>query len=141
MLIYGLSGERRLQTLHGLSRAGLSTVFVSGLYGAARDELISRAKVVLNINLYPQTRIFEIVRVSYLLANSKAVVADLDVNTSIEDDIRPAVKFASSLQELLNLCEGLANNERERTQQEELGFSCISRRAIRGILKDALATP
>jgi len=141
VLIYGLSGERRLQTFHGLSRAGLSTVFVSGLYGAARDELISRAKVVLNINLYPQTRIFEIVRVSYLLANSKAVVADLDVNTSIEDDIRPAVKFASSLQELLNLCEGLANNERERAKLEELGCSCIRRRDIRGILKDALATP
>jgi hypothetical protein len=112
---------------------------VSGLYGAARDELISRAKVVLNINLYPQTRIFEIVRVSYLLANRKAVVADLDVNTSIEDDIKPAVKFASSLPELLSACDRLANNERERTKLEELGFSCIGRRDIRDILKGALA--
>jgi hypothetical protein len=141
VLIYGMSGERRLQTFHSLSRRGLSTVFVSGLYGAARDELISRAKLVLNINLYPQTRIFEIVRISYLLANRKAVVSDLDVNTSIDDDIRPAVKFASSLQELLNLCDGLASNERERTKLEEFGFSCISRRDIRDILESAVANP
>jgi hypothetical protein len=141
VLIYGMSGERRLQTFHALSQRGLTTLFVSGLYGAARDELISRAKVVLNINLYPQTRIFEIVRVSYLLANRKAVVADLDLNTSIEDDVRPAVKFASSLQELLTLCDSLANNERERTRLEEFGFSCISRRDIRDILKAVLACP
>ena len=93
VLLYGLSGERRLQTFHGLSQLGLVTLFVSGLYGAARDELISRAKVVLNINLYAQMRIFEIVRVSYLLANKKAVVADLDVNTSIDDDVRDAVQI------------------------------------------------
>lgn len=141
VLIYGMTGERRLQTFHALSQHGLTTVFISGLYGAARDELISRAKVVLNINLYPQTRIFEIVRVSYLLANRKAVVADLDVNTSVDDDIRPAVKFASSLQDLVKLCDSLANNERERTKLEELGFSCISRRDIRDILKAALASP
>jgi hypothetical protein len=139
VLIYGMSGDLRLQTFHALSRRGLATVFVSGLYGAARDELIARAKIVLNINLYPQTRIFEIVRVSYLLANRKAVVADLDADTSIDDDIRPAVKFASSLQELLSLCDSLANNDRERTKLEELGFSCISRRDIRDTLRSTLA--
>jgi hypothetical protein len=138
VLMYGLSGERRLQTFHGLSQLGLSTVFVSGLYGDARDQLISRAKVVLNINLYAQMRIFEIVRVSYLLANKKAVVADLDVNTSVEDDIRAVVKFASAYKEMLDLCARLASDESERTRLEELGFSCISRRDIRHILASAL---
>jgi hypothetical protein len=141
VLIYGMSGERRLRTFHALVQRGLSAVFVSGLYGAARDELISRAKIVLNINLYPQTRIFEIVRVSYLLANRKAVVADLDADTSIDDDIRSAVKFATSLEQLLSLCEALANNERERAKLEERGFSCISRRDIRDVLIAATAIP
>jgi hypothetical protein len=138
VLIYGTSGERRLQTFHALSQRGLSTVFVSGLYGAARDDLISRAKIVLNINLYPQTRIFEIVRVSYLLANKKAVISDLDVNTSIDDDIRPGVMFTRSLQELMDLCTGLLNNDRKRVKQEKLGFSCISQRDIRTILERIL---
>lgn len=138
VLLYGLSGERRLQTFHGLSQLGLSTVFVSGLYGNARDELISRAKVVLNINLYAQMRIFEIVRVSYLLANRKAVVADLDPNTSVEDDVRGAVRFASSLKELLDQCAKLVSDESERRALEERGFGCMSRRDIKGILERAL---
>jgi hypothetical protein len=138
VLLYGLSGERRLQTVHALSQLGLSTVFVSGLYGPLRDDLISRAKIVLNINLYPQSKIFEIVRVSYLLANRKAVVADRDPNTSIEDDIRPAVRFASSLKELVELCNGLIKDQAERVRVEEFGFSCISRRDIRDILKAAI---
>jgi hypothetical protein len=140
VLIYGMSGERRLQTFHALSQRGLSTIFVSGLYGAARDEFISRTKIVLNINnLYPQTKVFEVVRVSYLLANKKAVVADLAADISIEDDIRSAVKFASSLPELLSLCDTLVHNDRERTKLEELGFSTIIRRDVRNILKSALA--
>ena len=138
VLIYGTSGERRLHTFHSLSQYGLSTVFVSGLYGAARDDLISRAKIVLNINLYPETKIFEIVRVSYLLANKKAVIADLDVNTSIESDVRPAMRFASSLKELLDVCTSLLKNDTDRSKLEELGFSCISRRDIRSILERAL---
>ena len=138
VLLYGLSGERRLQTFHGLSQLGLSTLFVSGLYAAARDELISRAKVVLNINLYAQMRIFEIVRVSYLLANKKAVVADRDANTSVEDDVQEAVRFASSLKELLDLCAKLAGDESERHKLEERGFACTSRRDIKGILESVL---
>ena len=31
VLLYGMSGERRLQTFHGLSQLGLVTLFVSGL--------------------------------------------------------------------------------------------------------------
>jgi hypothetical protein len=138
VLLYGLSGERRLQTFHGLSQLGLSTLFVSGLYGAARDELISRAKVVLNINLYAQMRIFEIVRVSYLLANKKAVVADLDPKTSLEEDVRGAVGFSSSLKELLDVCAKLVSNESERHALEERGFACMSRRDIKAILENAL---
>ena len=138
VLLYGLSGERRLQTFHGLSQLGLSTLFVSGIYGTARDELISRSKIVLNINLYAQMRIFEIVRVSYLLANKKAVVADLDANTFVEDDVRSAVRFSSSLKELLNLCAKLVSSDSERHALEERGLACMSRRDIKGILERAL---
>ena len=72
VLMYGAAGQERLSAIYALSQSGLVTVFVSGLYGAARDALIARAKLVLNVTLY--RRVFEIVRVSYLLANKKAVV-------------------------------------------------------------------
>lgn len=138
VLIYGLTGERRLQVFHALSQFGLSTLFVSGLYGAARDDLISRSKTVLNVNLYQKSRIFEIVRVSYLLANRKAVIADLDADTSIDADLHGAVRFASSLQELVNACVNLVENESERNRLEEAGFAAMSRRDIIQILKSAL---
>ena len=83
-------------------------------------------------------RIFEIVRVSYLLANKKAVVADRDANTSVEDDVQDAVRFASSLKELLDLCAKLVGDESERRKLEERGFACMSRRDIKGILESVL---
>ena len=93
---------------------------------------------MLNINLYAQMRIFEIVRVSYLLANRKAVVADLDANTSVEDDVRNAVRFASSLKDLTDLCARLVGDENERHALEERGFATMSCRDIKGILERAL---
>ncbi len=63
-------------------------------HGRARDELISRAKVVLNVHFYP-TAIFEIVRVSYLLANRKAVVGECGPSTEIDTDIREAIAPAN----------------------------------------------
>jgi hypothetical protein len=138
VLIYGLPSERRLQLFDALARIGLTTVFVSGLYGPARDELISRAKIVLNINMYTRSKIFEIVRVSYLLANKKVVVADLDTDTSIDDDIRTVVQCAASWQELPSTCVKLVESESARISLEEAGFAVICRRNIETILKAAL---
>lgn len=138
VLIYGATSERRLQVFHALSYCGLSTIFACGFYGGARDDLISRSKIVLNINLMQFARIFEIVRVSYLLANKKAVIADLDANTSIEDDVRGAVKFVSSMQELVDVCLRLVEDENERAKLEETGHLSIRQRDIRGIIERAL---
>jgi len=137
ILIFGLTGKNRLLAFNSLSRAGLSTVFVSGLYGAARDELISRSKIVLNINLYQHSRIFEIVRVSYLLANRKTVVALLDPDTFVEDDIRPVIKF-TTLEKIVDDCIHLLTHEDDRIKMENAGFDCIAKRDIRDILKNAL---
>jgi hypothetical protein len=138
VLIYGLSGERRLQVFHILSQSGLSTLFVSGLYGSARDNLISRSKIVLNINLYPQSKIFEIVRVSYLLANKKAIVSDYEPDADLDSDMISAVRFTKTPKELLDVCFMLAENDAERMKLEEQGFASISKRDIRNALKSVL---
>jgi len=62
VLIYGLPAKDRLDAFHYLCHSGLTTVFVCGLYGSARDELIGRSKIIVNVNLYEQCKIFEIVR-------------------------------------------------------------------------------
>jgi hypothetical protein len=137
VLLYGLPGPLRLEIFNALSHQGMKCVFVSGLYGSARDSLISRSKLVLNINLYDHARIFEIVRVSYLLANSKAVVADFQDETFIEAELETAVAF-SSPDKIGESCTALLNDDRARFQLEDRGREFMEKRSIVPILQAAL---
>ena len=138
MLIYGSPGQDRLGAFHYLSQSGLTTVFVCGLYGKGRDDLIGRSKLVVNINLYDRSKIFEVVRVSYLLANRKAVVADIDADTLIDADMRSAIKVTVG-PELVRDCQNLVADDAARAALEEAGFAAIEKRDIRTILQRALA--
>lgn len=137
VLMYGITGHKRLAAFDALSACGLTAVYVSGLYGPARDGLIERSKIILNINLYDHAKIFEIVRCSYLLANRKAVVSEIEPGAFIEDDIKSGIVFAER-REVVAQCLDLAGNDQKRAAVEEAGFQAISRRDIRGILTSAL---
>jgi len=137
VLIYGSPGELRLRVFYDLCNRGLSCLFACGFYGPARDELIARSRIVLNVNLLDHSRIFEIVRVSYLLANKKAVIADKNPTTLVESDIPDAVDFAPP-ERIADECVKLLDNEAERRALEKRGFETISRRDIRPILRTAL---
>ena len=137
VLIYGITGQKRLEIFHQLSNAGISTIFASGFYGEARDQLIARSKIVLNINLKDLARIFEIVRVSYLLANKKAVIATIDPNTYIEPEFLSAAKFVSS-DKIIETCNHFLESDVERNALEQSGFNAFAQRDIRIILKAAL---
>ena len=138
VLIYGLSGEKRLEAFHALSQAGLVVAFVSGLYGEARDILIARSKIILNVNLYDFSRIFEIVRVSYLLANKKAVVCVSDSDTYFEEEFLSAVKL-TPMKTLVETVSFLLENDGERQQLETSGYEIFSKRNIQAVLREVLS--
>lgn len=138
VLMYGLTGDKRLSAFHQLSNAGIITVFVSGIYGEARDTFIARSKLILNVNLYDQSRVFEIVRASYLLANKKAVLTIDGPDTFIEEDIQKAIKSVQ-LENLVDSVDLLLKSESERQQLETNGFEIFSKRDIRVALKTALS--
>ncbi len=138
VLIYGAPGANRLEAFRWLSLCGLTSIFVCGLYGKARDELIGRSKIVVNINMYSHSKIFELVRVSYLLANQKAVVAEIESDTSIEVDIRSGIHQTTG-SELVQDCLNLASDKAARLRLEEVGFAAFSQRDIRPMLQHALA--
>lgn len=50
VLFYGSLNERREAVLDGLEARGLQVASVFGVYGAERDALIARAKLVLNVH-------------------------------------------------------------------------------------------
>jgi len=76
VLFFGSAGERRKRVLNEL--AADSSIVVRalfGVYGTQRDEYISRSKIILNVHFY-STKIFEAVRISYLLNNTCCVVSE-----------------------------------------------------------------
>src|SRR5262249_47367409 len=134
ILFYGSSSEYRFRLLNELCEQGLRVVFACGLYGASRDNLIARSKIVLNLNKYAES-IFEIARVSYLLANRKAVVSDIRDNTFIELDIFGAVEFARP-EALANACIRLIADDKARTDLATRGEAIMRKRDIRSILSE-----
>jgi hypothetical protein len=124
VLFYGSMNERRQYILQTLIDRGLKVVVTTSTYGAARDALIARAKVVLNLHFY-QSKIFEIVRVSYLLSNHKAIVAEVDDETDIEPKFRNAV-VGVSYEQLVDACIELVNDEARRKDLEQRGFDIMA---------------
>ena len=137
VLFYGVPGQNRLYAIVEACNRRLKVVYACGLYGASRDSLIARSKIVLNVNIY-DSKIFEEVRVSYLLANRKAVVADAHPDTRIEDDMRFAVRF-SPLNQIAEACQQLIADDDARHALEEAGFEAIKQRDIRKILKGVIS--
>ena len=137
VLFYGAVNDRRRAILKGISEAGLNLKAVFGAYGEARDALIARAKLVLNLHKH-EAQVFEIVRVSYLLANRKAVVSELSPETEIEPDLADAVAGAP-YDRLVETCVALAADGSARRKLERRGFQRMSARRETDYLKILLA--
>ena len=121
VLFYGSAKERRRNLLNEISNSGLKVKHLFGVYGAQRDEYISRAKIVLNCHHF-EAKIFEIVRVHYLVNNNIPVVSELHPDTKIEpfwSSIINGVQFENIAAE----CKRLSNDESIRKQSSEFAFN------------------
>ena len=137
VLFYGASYERRYAVLRDLHDRGLRVKWLSGVYGASRDAWIARSKIVLNVH-YWEAKIFEITRVSYLLANRRAVVSERGGDPLLERDVESGVAFAD-YDGLVDRCVELLGDERARRELAERGYQVFSARSQADILDRALA--
>ncbi|MBY2983091.1 glycosyltransferase family 1 protein [Rhizobium leguminosarum] len=87
VLFYGSMNERRHHILKTLKDGGLEVAHLFNIYGAERDAAIARAKIVINIHHYA-SGVFEIVRISYLLANRVCVLTEGDIR---DPDLQPFI--------------------------------------------------
>jgi len=139
VLIYGMAHSYRLGVFKKLCEEMLRCMFVCGLYGPARDELIGRSKIVLCLTDDGPESIFPIVRASYLLANSKLVISTkICPKLHLETDMMDAVKFCST-EAIHSFCHYWLSHDSERLEAENNGFNIMARRDIRDILRTALA--
>jgi rhodanese-related sulfurtransferase len=138
VLFYGVYGRRRQAVLNVLRAKGFRVESVNGVFGAARDALIARSKIVLNIHVY-EAKVLEIVRISYLLANRRAVVSEPGGDPTEESDLLPGIAFAD-YDELVDRCAELLSEEGARREIAQRGYDLFSARSQSAILNDALAS-
>ncbi|HUN24800.1 MAG TPA: methyltransferase domain-containing protein [Steroidobacteraceae bacterium] len=136
VLFYGSINERRRYILDTLRARGLKVVALFGTYGEERDRSIASAKVVLNVH-YHEAKIFEIVRAAYLFTNAKAVVAECDSDTSLEEDLRDAM-CAIPYARLVDACSELVHDSAARQALGERAHRVFALRREEDILGRSL---
>lgn len=137
VLFYGSINARRQKILDELLARGLRVVCLFGVYGEERDRAIARARLVLCLHFY-EAKVFEVVRVAYLLTNEKAVVAEWDVDRAEHADLREAL-CGASYEGLVAACESLIRDPVGRQALGRRGRQIFSRRREEEILAAALA--
>ncbi|WOI34370.1 class I SAM-dependent methyltransferase [Tritonibacter scottomollicae] len=137
VLFYGSFNERRQKALLDLRSRGVNVVPLMDAYGATRDAYIARAKIIVNIH-YFDTKIFEIARVSYLLANKKAVVSECGPTTEITSELKGALKLVE-YDEITEACLALLQDDDARCALEQSAYDVFSATKECDILKSTLA--
>jgi Methyltransferase domain len=98
---FGHLTPRRAGIIDALRAIGLTVHAGMSCYGGARDNILSRSKVCLNVHHDGRDR-FEIVRVSYLMANAKWVVTEESVD---DDEYRQLRVLRYPYRSLVDVCE------------------------------------
>jgi hypothetical protein len=140
VLYYGNITPDRSESLHKIAAlrrdlTGLSVMTLCNVWGKQRDEFIARSKVVVN---FSRGNIFEVVRVSYLMANRKAVVCDYTEELEIEPDLNGVLRFVKT-PDILATCQALVEDDAARAAYAAQGYEAIKRRDIRAVIAQAFA--
>src|SRR6266850_3218057 len=137
VLFIGSLNQRRKAVLEEIAGYGKKVSAAYNLYGEQRDDVIARARLVLNLHFY-EAQVFEIVRVSYLLANRKCVVSETGHHEGLEAPLRQEVAFAP-YEHLTGACLQLLQNNEERDRLAAAGFESFRACSQVPMLKRALA--
>ncbi|MEA2085114.1 MAG: TylF/MycF/NovP-related O-methyltransferase [Thermodesulfobacteriota bacterium] len=136
VLFYGSVNDRRSKILRELKDRGVNVVDLFGIYGEERDAYIARAKIVLNVHYY-ESRVFEIVRVSYLLSNKKFVISESSMEPEAEKDFLDGIIFCP-YEELVEQCLKYLQDKDSRRKIADRGFDLFSRKSQARFLQQAL---
>ena len=139
VLFYGAMTDRRRAILDKLRAKGFRVESLFGVYGAGRDAWIARSKIVINIHYSEQAKIFEIVRISYLLANRRAVVSERGTDPTEERDLRAGHRHRRVRRTGRSL-RGAPRDDRARRELAERGYQAFSARNQAAILDRALSS-
>jgi hypothetical protein len=133
VLFYGAYNERRLALLERLSRAGWKVARSNSVYGAERDAVVARSRIVLNVHYYEQSRL-EIPRCLYLIANGRFVLSETSPDAE-DSGLAGGMAFAPYAQ-LEEACARYLERPAERA-----AIAAAGRNLLRGRPQSALLAP
>lgn len=121
VLFYGSGGGPRREILNALDATGMNVVRLYGKYGKERDEVIARAKVVINLRYY-EHGVFEIFRCSHLFANHVCVVNEAGGRDRGLEDLARRCTAYTPRAELIERCRELVASPHKRLAVTEKAF-------------------
>ena len=136
VFFYGSRNDRRWAILNALAARGLVVAYSDKAYGEDRDAVVARAKIVLNIH-YLDGNAFEIVRVSYLLANRVCVVSEGRDDDPDVAHLRGGVEFAE-YGALVDRCVELLRDDARREAVATAGFEKFASRRQSFLLRNCM---
>lgn len=136
VLFVGSVGPRRGVVFDEMLRRGIRLHVAFNVYGAERDQLVARSKIVLNLHQF-EAQVFEIVRVSYLLANRVCVVSEVGRDAALESPFDRGIAFAYYGQ-LIAACQTLLARPDERRRFANAGFEAFKSMPQAPMLRRAL---
>lgn len=125
VLFYGSLNNRREKIINSLLKNNVKVKCLFGVYGKERDDWIGKSKIVLNLHYY-DSKIFEIVRIFYLLTNAIPIVSEVDENTKLNNNYLKGIK-GSNYEDVEKNILSLLENEKERKLIGLNGFNIIKK--------------
>ncbi len=123
ILFYGSMNERRRNILLGFRDRRVNVQALFSVYGSARDEMIARSKIVLNLHQFETSQLEE-PRISYLLNNRCFVLSETADHNPYGDGV-----IFSDYDKLVDC--GLSylepNMELERNRVANAGYAALKR--------------
>jgi predicted O-methyltransferase YrrM len=120
----GWMTPRRVSLIEKLRAAGLRVFASTACYGGGRDNIISRSKLCLNVH-HDGRDMFEIVRCSYLMANSKCILSEESSDDQDYLDLRiTRCNYRSLVDTAVQICK----NDSIRSGMEQQSFDSIRSR-------------
>ena len=125
VLFYGSINTRREHIINKLKDRKINVKTLFGVYGKERDDLIAKSKLTLNMHMY-DSKIFEIVRVFYLLSNSIPVLTEVESDTKFNNDFLDLI-CKSTYENIEKNIIYLLENDKKRIELGENGLNAIKK--------------
>ena len=137
ILAYMSPSPRRVKIMEQFERnPNINFKHVQSIYGDERDDLIKRAKLVINLH-NNDNRIFEMVRVSHLIQNRIPVLSEVNSDTDFPDYMEGTV-FTSTYENFVDTAIELLEDENKLEEQAEKGLEIFKNFPMREFLKEVI---